>query len=190
MVAVAVAVILSLAIPAAAPSAERRSSPPVANASAGPPPRITSILKNLATRTSRIRLRQRNAHWSQRRVARISKRIVKRWVKDKAKECPNAILPDAYFCNRPPQPRWGLGVALSINGDWPYTYRSPWSTQTAVQALRPGVTFWLTCWSPGTTIQNAIARSNLWYRLTNGLYVSDGWLSTGTNYAIPGVRRC
>lgn len=31
--------------------------------------------------------------------------------------------------------------------------------------------------------------SNLWYRLTNHLWVSDSWLYTGTDEPLPGVER-
>jgi hypothetical protein len=48
----------------------------------------------------------------------------------------------------------------------------------------------VTCRWAGAESNNSVARSNLWYRLTNGLWVSDGWLDTGTNSPLRGVASC
>jgi len=153
-------------------------------------PLITDALENLALRRATIVFGERFETWSKKRVVRVARRVVKRWIKRKAKECPDP-LPTFFFCRRPPESSWGRGVALAINGGRPGEFRSPWRPQDAApRVLLPGFVFWLTCWSQGAEINNAVARSNLWYRLTNGLWVSDGWLDTGTNDPQRGVRNC
>jgi hypothetical protein len=48
----------------------------------------------------------------------------------------------------------------------------------------------LTCYAYGQTITDGGIRTSLWYRLTTGVWINDGWIDTGTDSVIPGVRRC
>jgi hypothetical protein len=172
----------------AAPSQPQRNvSDP--HAIAAIPPRITVALRNLATRRSIIVLRTRYKQWSQNEVVRVARRIVGKWIAKKAKECPYP-LPRWFFCSRPPEPQWGRGLAFAIGDQWPGEFASQWSPRNPVRLLRPGFVFWLTCWSEGARVDNGLFRSNLWYRLTDGLWVSDAWLDTGTNSPITGVAHC
>jgi hypothetical protein len=179
-----------LAAPANASGAQRHHSSPLTRpqAESAIPPRITAALRNLATRTTWIRLRARYKEWSDDEVVILTRRIVRKWVVKKAKECPDP-LPKWFFCSRPPQ-QWGRGVALGIGGNWAGEFRSPWSPYNPPRMLRPGFVFWLTCWSKGAVVDNGVYRSNFWYRLTNGLWVSDAWLYTGSNYPLRGVANC
>ena len=96
-----------------------------------------------------------------------------------------------FFCDRPPASSWGRGLAIRIGRLGPGEFASPWHPEASPQqTLTPGIVFWLTCWTGGATINNGVARSNLWYRLTNDLYVSDGWLDTGSNQPLTSVRHC
>jgi hypothetical protein len=183
------AVMLTLSCSATAFAEPRTADAAGGASSAAAPPRITQMLKNLANTFARIEFRRRYKSASESTVGRLTKKAVTKWVKKEAKECPDP-LPKLYFCNRPQTPTWGRGIAIGIRGRWVPEYRSPWSPRNSPQVLRPGVMFWLTCWSAGTRLDYGSYTSNLWYRLTNGLYVNDGQLSTGTDYAIPGVVRC
>jgi hypothetical protein len=116
----------------------------------------------------------------------LAKRAIRKWLASSAQRCPE-VLPGKYFCSPPPQPRWGRGMALQIAGRWPPEVDA---SGVARRYLRPGYIFWLTCWSSGGRVDNGFATSNLWYRLTNGLWVNDAWLDTGTNYPLPGVAHC
>jgi hypothetical protein len=120
---------------------------------------------------------------------KAAKKVIKKWIKQKAKECPDP-LPRWFFCRRPPESRWGRGMALEIGGRWAGEFYSPGQPRNPPRILRPGFVFWLTCWSAGARIDNGVFTSNLWYRLTDGLWVSDGWLYTGTNQPISGVAHC
>ena len=54
----------------------------------------------------------------------------------------------------------------------------------------PGNVYYLTCWLLGARVAGPYGNTDLWYRVTNGGYVSDALLYTGTNYVIPGVVHC
>lgn len=189
--AAALILVLTFASPADGSAASPRLPQTVTKlrAKAGVPPLITAALRNLANRRTLIIFRMRYKTWSNQRVVRASKQVVKWWIKKKAKECPDP-LPKWFFCSSAPKPRWGRGLALGIGGQGPGEFYSQWSPQNPPRVLRPGFVFWLTCWSEGAEINNGVNRSNLWYRLTNGLWVSDGWLYTGTNYPLSGVAHC
>jgi len=108
----------------------------------------------------------------------------------------SSLLPAQYFCPRTPL-RWGLGYALTWGGRQPGVWTSPSSprrlvrlTDGTVYALRVGTLYWLTCHVRGDLVTDGGIRTNLWYRLRSGGYVNDGWLQTGTNSVIPGVRSC
>jgi hypothetical protein len=152
-------------------------------------PLITAALRRLAFRRASIVIGQRFERWGARKVAKVARKVVFSWVRHKARECPDP-LPDWFFCRRPPEPEWGRGIALEIGGYRPGEFRSPWSPRNPPRTLFPGYVFWLTCWTPGATVDNGLLRSNFWYRLTNGLFVSDAWLDTGTNSPLPDVARC
>jgi hypothetical protein len=191
LAAIAVAVTAAIAAVPTQAAAERPSPPtrPTAHAALFAP-RITPLLKNLAMRRATIVFGKRFATSSGRRVLKMATKVVLKWEKSKARQCPDP-LPGWFFCSQPPSTHWGRGLALEINYRGPGEFRSPWRPgDPPLQTLTPGVVFWLTCWTPGATIDNHVYRSNLWYRLTNGLYVSDGWLDTGTNAPLTGVARC
>jgi hypothetical protein len=156
------------------------------------PPRITAAFRNIALKTSFTKLRAQRAYkdWSDSAVGELSKEFVKEWVKKRATEC-NNVLPWWFFCNRPPKPVWGRGVAVQIGGYWPGEFVSPWRVDRGlVGRLRPGRVFWLTCWSLGIKINNGWRYSNYWYKLTDGYWVSDAWLYTGTDKPLRGVAYC
>ena len=107
-----------------------------------------------------------------------------------------AVLP-AKLCNigrsssRRPS-TWGLGLAVRLpNGQVPGVWNSPSSVRHLVGGpLTPGVFYYLTCWTLGQRIAGPFGATTLWYRLTNGGYVSDALLYTGTNDVVPGVGHC
>jgi hypothetical protein len=187
----AVVLLLSLSLPVQPAAAAQSTTLPVIETHTTVPhaPPITAALKNLATRRTFIVLRAQYSHWSNTRLGRVTKAIVRKWVKEEAKKCPDP-LPAWFFCSNPPRATWGRGMAVEINGRWPGEFYSPWEPYDPPRVLRPGYVFWLTCWSSGAEINNGLFRSNLWYRLTNDLWVSDGWLYTGTNDPLQGVARC
>jgi hypothetical protein len=172
MIAVALAVCAVAALPvhahegsARATTTERASLP------------IPPWLKNVAR------------HYLTRRVPKAAaKRIFKEWVKSEATSC-DGPLPSRYFCPSRPL-RWGVGTAMIFNGQGPTTWSSTQSPASFMGRLQPGAAYWLTCWVAGSRTSVGSSTSNLWYRLTNGAYVSDAWMYTGTNYPIPGVARC
>jgi hypothetical protein len=184
-------IVLSTASPAGAKvsSAESANGASAPVVESGLPPRITTALKNLARRFSIAKLRSQYEEWSHDEVVEVAKEAVKQWLESKAKECPHPLL-RKYFCSRPPELHWGRGLALGFGGRWPGEFYSPWVPRNPPRVLRPGVVFWLVCWSAGAPVNNGVFRSNLWYRLTNRLWVSDAWLDTGTNRRLPGVAHC
>lgn len=154
------------------------------------PPRITIAFRNIALKTTFTKIRMAYKDWSDSAVGNLSNRIVKKWVKDKATQCPS-WLPSWFFCTRAPNPVWGRGVAVGIGRLWPGEFVSPWRVDRGpVRLLRPGRVFWLTCWSLGRKISNSSRSSNYWYKLTDGYWVSDAWLYTGTNTPLRGVANC
>ena len=85
----------------------------------------------------------------------------------------------------------GTGLALGYYGLQPGVWSAPSVAATEVApALIPGVAYELACWRRGDTIEGPFGTTDLWYRLPSGGYVTDAYLYTGTNRAIPGVRRC
>jgi hypothetical protein len=107
-----------------------------------------------------------------------------------------AVLPDK-LCNiaksssRRPS-TWGLGLAVRLpNGQVPGVWNSPSSVRHQVgPPLTPGRFYYLTCWTLGQRIAGPFGATTLWYRVTNGGYVSDALLYTGTNDVVPGVGHC
>jgi hypothetical protein len=195
LITAATLALLILAFSAAPASATPRRDPQALSqpqAKVAIPPRITAAFRNIALKTSFIKLRAKAVYrnWSDSEVAHLSSEIVKEWVKEQATECPS-VLPHWFFCTRPPKPVWGRGVAVQIGRYVPGEFVSPWRVDRGyVRLLRPGTVYWLTCWSLGTKITNAVRYSNYWYRLTDGYWVSDAWLYTGTNTPLRGVANC
>lgn len=101
-------------------------------------------------------------------------------------------LPRSYFCPRSKSIwyRWGLGYALSWRNKAPGAWNSPSWPRHIVYVMTPGRLFWLTCWTRGDTVTDGGIVTNLWYRMPSGNYVNDGWVDTGTNNPILGVRHC
>jgi hypothetical protein len=110
------------------------------------------------------------------------------WLDSGATDCPQ-FLPEKYFCNETPA-RWGVGQALSWRGRSPGTWSSPVSPRRYLGSLPVGGFFWLTCFWYGDLVTDGGIRTSLWYRLSNNYWVNDGWVDTGTNSVIKGVRRC
>jgi hypothetical protein len=123
----------------------------------------------------------------------IGEELFKEWLREE--KCSN-LLPAPFFC--PPRPSiWGVGFALSWHGRSPGVWTSPNSPRQLVRlrngatyGLTPGVLYWLTCYVRGDRVTDGGIATNLWYRLPSRGWVNDGWVNTGTNYPIPGVRRC
>lgn len=191
-VAAAVFLIFTLAAAAQAsprsPHPQKTATKPEARVAL--PPRITAAFRNIALKTSFTKIRRAYREWSDSEVGQLSREIVQEWVETRATEC-NKVLPWWFFCNRPPRPVWGRGVAVQIGRYGPGEFVSPWRVDRgSVRPLRPGRVFWLTCWSLGTRINNGWRDSNYWYKLTDGYWVSDAWLYTGTNKPLRGVANC
>ncbi len=75
-----------------------------------------------------------------------------------------------------------------VPGVWTRSY-SP--RQLFGPSLVVGRVYYLTCWVLGDRINGLYgSTTNLWYRVTNGGYVSDAFLYTGTDYVINGVEHC
>lgn len=147
------------------------------------PPWFSDELRALAERYATKAYAKK---YAKKAAVSFAKRAVKKWVKSKLRECPDP-LPRTYFCTPPPRPRWGRGLALNVRGTWPPEQNGQGQVK---RRLRPGIVFWLTCWSQGGAVDNGYLRSNLWYRLTNGLWVNSAWLYTGSSGPIPGTSRC
>jgi hypothetical protein len=144
---------------------------------------IPQFLKNIARR-----------FWQSPPV-RIARRFTKREIKSSVRDwlisggtdC-QFPLPES-FCSW--RPRLGLGQAVSYYGRAPGVWNRPSSPRYEVsQPLVPGRVYYLYCWQYGESIRGPLGTTSLWYRVSNGGYVSDAFLYTGTNSAIPGVRRC
>lgn len=123
----------------------------------------------------------------------VGEELFKEWLREE--KCSN-LLPAPFFC-RPRPSIWGVGFALSWHGRSPGVWTSPRSPRQLVRrrngsvyGLTPGVLYWLTCYARGDRVSDGGIVTNLWYRLPSRGWVNDGWLSTGTNSPIPGVRRC
>lgn len=88
-------------------------------------PRITNALERVAFSGVSMVLGRRFRRWSERKVGEEARERVSEWEQHDARVCPDP-LPSQYFCSSPPRPRWGLGVALEIQGYPPGELRSPW----------------------------------------------------------------
>jgi hypothetical protein len=168
--------------PSAAAAAPARDSatagaPVQAHAAAIPP-----FLRNIARRWVRV---------PPKKIAKtVAKRVIKRagrkWLTSGGTECVFPF-PDRFCTQRA---RNGLGQALYWGGPpgvWSRTY-SP--RREISSPLVVGQVYYLTCWLLGDRIYGPYGSTDLWYRVTNGGYVSDALLYTGTNYVIRGVAHC
>jgi hypothetical protein len=146
--------------------------------------RIPFWMRTLATRYLNRRVR----------IGEISGEVAKHalfeWSHSRGEFC--QILPGRFFCPARPQviTRWGIGYALSWNGNSPYAWTSPTWPRIARFVLTPGYAFWLTCYTYGDRVTDGGIKTSLWYRLTGGTYVNDGWVETGTNAPIAGMSHC
>ncbi len=124
-------------------------------------------------------------------VLRVGKAAIKRagkeWLMSDGTEC---VFPfPERFCSVPR--RWGLGQALWYNGLRPGVWNRPYGARHQISdQLVPGRVYYLTCWVLGDRVYGPYGYTNLWYRVTNGGYVPDAVLYTGTNDVIPGVAHC
>jgi hypothetical protein len=148
---------------------------------------IGQWLRNLARRHLNWKVNARRA------TKAAASGALKRWLSER--EC-SPLLPSEFFCPEEPL-QWGVGQALTWNGRVPGVWTSPSSPREPVRlesgapyTLRSGVLYWLTCYAWGDRGRDTWIGTSLWYRLRSGGYVNDGWLETGTNDVIPGVRRC
>jgi hypothetical protein len=186
LVVAAAVLALSLGATAASAHAPRESVAPRLQGTENRVP-IAQWLRNLARqyldwKVNARRVTKAGATWA-----------FRRWVSEQ--KC-SPLLPTEFFCPEEP-PRWGVGQGLSWNGRVAAVWSSPVSPRTPVRVstgapdtLRPGVLYWLTCYARGDWARDTWIDTNLWYRLRSGGYVNDGWLLTGANDVIPGVRPC
>ena len=116
------------------------------------------------------------------------------WILSGGTEC-SFPFPQRFCSSRwrtsAPGPVWGLGEAMWYYGRPPGVWSRPFGQRYEIsRPLVPGTVYWLTCWTIGDRVYGPWGSNDLWYRVTNGGYTPDALLYTGTNYAIPGVRRC
>jgi hypothetical protein len=184
VVAVAAVVALTFCSSAAAQPSLDKLTPDAASTRADAAAPIPPFLKNLA---------QRFVRQPPRRIAlRVGKRAVKRagkeWLESGGTEC---VFPfPEKFCSVATT-RWGLGQAVWSNGRPPGVWNRTYAPRREIsEPLVPGKVYYLTCWLLGDRVYGPFGSTNLWYRVTNGGYVSDALLYTGTNDVIPGVAHC
>ena len=94
----------------------------------------------------------------------------------------------ARFC----APRYGLGQAVPDRaGAAPGVWSWSWSPRREIsRPLVIGEVYYLYCWQLGDQVTGIYGSTYLWYRVSNGGYVSDALLFTGTNDVLPNVPRC
>lgn len=122
---------------------------------------------------------------------RAGEEALTEWLRSGAKLCPS-YLPAPYFCPHRQMVwyRWGIGYALGVGQYRALAMTAPkWSSDLAY-VMTVGVPYWLTCWTLGDRSTLGVRRTRLWYRLRSGNYANDGFLNTGINDVIPGVRHC
>jgi hypothetical protein len=174
---------VALAAPALASATAPAPSARIARAGQIQAPRqqllaiITPVLKVMA-RKSASAWAGRIASWSESQAAKVTDAIVTKWITSHATFCP-AALPRWFFCSAPPRPTWGRGVALQLWGRNPGVFGSPTVVTTSIAGLIPGRVFWLRCWVGGRHVDNGAYRSDTWYQLPSGGWVSAAWLYTG-----------
>jgi hypothetical protein len=181
------AILCGLALCATAAAAPGATARPVAAArpARSAPFRIPSWIKNLAHDLGDFR----------ESLGDVPKEVVKHgledWLRSGGTYCP-FFLPSRYFCPRQHSvwSYWGVGYALSFGGKVPGAWSTPYKNRTFAYPLEPGKPFWLTCWTYGQRSSDGDHVTGLWYQLTDGFWVNDAWLDTGTNFRIPGVSHC
>lgn len=181
----------TLALGVAALPAQATQREPSARTVAASPVHSTRVLptylKNLIMR------------WANKPPAKLARTVAKGVLIKKATayiasggtDC-SGITPDRFCSSRVDDGRLGLGQAmLSTDGRRPGVWDRTYSRQYEVaQPLVPGQVYYLSCWLLGDRVVGPYGSTDLWYRLWGSGYVSDALLYTGTNYQIPGVRRC
>jgi hypothetical protein len=109
------------------------------------------------------------------------------WMDSRGDTCRTPIAPN--FC-RPEPPRLITGVALSWGGRVPGVWTAASSPRKLSRTLQPGTLQSLSCYVSGDRATDGGIKTSLWYRLSGGGYVNDGWLETGSNQPVVGVPRC
>jgi hypothetical protein len=73
----------------------------------------------------------------------------------------------------------------------PLTVRSgPGTNYASVGTIADGTGVTIYCQTSGTTVTGTYGTSNIWDRIGSGRFVSDAYVSTGTDGYIPNVPRC
>jgi hypothetical protein len=167
--------------------ASRAAGPDVARA-IPIPEWMTRTLRSLGRR---VLTKENIKRYGKKAGKEIAEEAFDSWIESAGSDCPR-FLTVRFFCERPSSvpDRWGVGRALTWGGRSPGAWSSPYRQRTFRGALRVGLFYWLTCYAYGQTITDGGISTALWYRLTSGVWVNDGWIDTGTNSVIPGVRRC
>lgn len=120
---------------------------------------------------------------------KVAKEAFKEWLESEATSCPSP-LPDRFFCPEEPS-RLGVGIALRLGDRLPGVWTSPVSPRRLLGPLRQGGLYWLSCHRYGDRSVDGVVATSLWYRLLDGGgWVNDGWLYTGTDDPISGVKPC
>jgi hypothetical protein len=149
------------------------------------------MTRTLRTLGRRVLNKENIKRYGKKAGKEIAEQAFDSWVESAGSDCPR-FLTVRFFCDRPASvpARWGVGRALSWRGGTPGAWSSPYQGRRFTGSLRVGWFYWLKCFGYGQTITDGGIATDLWYRLPSGEWVNDGWLDTGTNDAIPGVRRC
>jgi hypothetical protein len=97
--------------------------------------------------------------------------------------CQQGWLP-SFFCPGQQQPSYGVGLAY-------YANTPVWNANgQVVYQLAQNTPLKLVCFAFGGSQTVGQLTSDLYYRLTNGDWVNDAWIYTGTNSVIAGVPHC